>query len=189
MGERSIARLRLAITWLVMKLYDEARQTVVRSDPCGCPWGVRLRGVRTSVWALCSKVRGAARRGGFFSEFSIPQKVIRAHFDKYRLCKQMITVIAVILHPSRALFDSIRQSYDRNSVPAAKNSQTKTTFPAVNLFVYAFYPSRARTIFTTTSSLRPAKHNTVRRHFRLNSTYFAQSTKIEMSPKSPYKCS
>jgi len=40
-------------------------------------------------WALSSKVRGVMR-----------------------------TVIAVILHPSRALFDSVSQSYDRFSVSA-----------------------------------------------------------------------
>ena len=42
----------------------------------------------------------------------------------------MRTVIAVIFHPYRALFDSISQSCDHFSVKAAQNPQTETAFLA-----------------------------------------------------------
>jgi len=73
------------------------------------------------LWRPC---RGPLR--GLSLNFRAPEICI----DKSRLCQKMRTVIAVIFHPSRALSDSVRQSYDRFSVNAAQNPQTETALLA-----------------------------------------------------------
>ena len=87
-------------------------------SPCGGPCGVF-----EGPWRPCR---------GLFSEFSSTRKGIHAHFDESRLCEKMRTVFAVILHPTRAFFESIRQSCDHFSVNAAQNPQTETAFLARN---------------------------------------------------------
>ena len=75
--------------------------------PCGGPSGVVFEGCSLASLArlcglVCAVVMFEGPRCRFFRNFSSPLKVIHAHFYKSRLCKKMCTVIAVILHPSRA---------------------------------------------------------------------------------------
>jgi len=94
------------------------------------------RNVRKSVVGVmfegCSKVRGVPARGPC-RELSLHFQAYKISIDEICLCKKMrtvIVVIAVIVHPSRALFDSVRQSYDRFSINAAQNPQNETAFLA-----------------------------------------------------------
>jgi len=81
-------------------------------------------GVRSLVWLPSNSS---------LTSLAINFRAPKICIDKSRLCKKMRTVIAVIFHPSRALFDLIHhQSYDRFSVNAAKNPQTQTAFLARN---------------------------------------------------------
>ena len=113
-----------------------AELSVVGCAADGCPLARVYR---------CYVRRSMASLPGAFSQNSPPdvrrsvaslpgafaQSSITPRFDESRLCKKIHTVIAVILHPSRDLFVSVRKSYDRFSVQASPNPQTKTTLWAL----------------------------------------------------------
>jgi len=90
----------------------------------------------------------------------------------------MRTVIAVILHPSRALFDSIRQS-----CVAAQNPQTETAFLARNSIKGSrspFYRTH-RDHHARPYPVCKAQNRATR--FVIVSSDFVGSTKIKTSPK------